>query len=158
MLDLSDMERKVLLATQDGVPLEKEPFKKIAMDLDISRERVIEVFERLLDDDKVRRFGASLVHRKLGFSANAMIVWDVPDEVVSDVGKKVSGFDEVSHCYRRPRKKDWNYNLFAMVHGKSKGVCREIAEKISGEIEFDAYEILYSTEEFKKTGVRLSRR
>ncbi|PTD93460.1 Lrp/AsnC family transcriptional regulator [archaeon SCG-AAA382B04] len=158
MLDLSEKERKLLVATQDGVPLEKNPFEKIARDLGLSTQEVIETYKRLLDENKVRRFGASIAHRKVGVSVNAMIVWDVPNEEVMEIGKKISSFEEVSHCYERPRKKDWNYNLFTMVHRKSKEECEEIAQEISNEVGIDEYEMLYSSEEFKKTGVKIPKR
>lgn len=155
MLDLSEFERKLLVKTQDGIPIEKRPFQKIADEIDVSVEEVLETFGKFLDENKIRRFGASVAHRKVGVSANAMIVWNIPNKVIEEIGKKISSFEEVSHCYERPRKKDWNYNLFTMVHGESKEDCEEIAERIAEEVGIEEYEMLYSTKEFKKTGVKI---
>ncbi|OKY77206.1 MAG: DNA-binding transcriptional regulator Lrp family [Candidatus Methanohalarchaeum thermophilum] len=157
MEELSDKEAEILKEMEDGIPLTRTPFEDAADSLDLPVDGVLGTLEKLLDEGKIRRFGASLAHRKIGKSANAMIVWNVPEEQVDDVGKEISKFDNVTHCYKRPRKKDWNYNLFSMVHGDSKSECEKIAEVISEKIDLDRYEIIYSTREFKKTGVKLPR-
>lgn len=155
MLELSEFERKLLWETQDGVPLTKKPFEEMAEELNVSTEKVLETFEKLLKENKIRRFGASLAHREVGVSANAMIVWDIPNDVVGELAKEISEFEEVSHCYERPRKKDWNYNLFTMVHGETEEECVEKAYEISEEVGVEEFDVLFSAREFKKTGVKL---
>ncbi len=155
MLNLSEFEKELLSKTQDGVPLVKEPYKEIANELDVSAKDVIETYKKLLKENKIRKFGASINHRKIGFSANAMIVWDIPDEELQEIANKINSFDYVSHCYERPRKSDWDYNLFTMIHGETKDECEEMAEEISSEVGINKYELLYSTREFKKSGVKI---
>ena len=105
-----------------------------------------------------RRIGVVPNHYRLGYVANAMSVWDVPDEHIEAVGREVGGLDIVSHCYRRPRRlPDWPYNLFAMVHGHSR---EEVAEKVDDIARLlgdrvRGHDILFSTRILKKTGLRI---
>jgi DNA-binding Lrp family transcriptional regulator len=91
----------------------------------------------------------------IGITANAMCTWNVPDDRVEDVGAIMAGFTEVTHCYQRPRRQGWPYNLFTMVHAYTQEECRKIAKQISSATSIDDYNILFSEKEFKKTGVRL---
>ena len=113
--------------------------------------------EEVLDEID-RRIGAVPNHYALGYKANGMTVWDVPDERVDELGEKVGALDFVSHCYHRPRHlPDWPYNFFAMVHGHDRDEVEELAHRIAGLIG-DAnhgHEILYSTRILKKTGLRI---
>ncbi len=152
-MDRTDLE--LLKRIQDGIPLVKKPFLEIAKSMGIEEQEVLDRLNKLLDEGKIRRFAASIAHIKVGINANAMCVWDVPDDRVEEVGLICADFPEVTHCYERPRVGDWKYNLFTMVHGKSKGECEEIIQRISERIKIDNFIILFSEIEYKKTGVRL---
>ncbi|WGI16831.1 hypothetical protein [Methanonatronarchaeum sp. AMET-Sl] len=154
-LDLTPKEKKVLYALQDGIPITNQPYKEIANSINIDTDELLKITNNLIDQGKIRRFGASINHYKAGKNYNAMIVWDVPNYDVDRIGKKMTEYEEVSHCYERPRKKDWNYNLFTMIHGETKKETTKIAKKISREIGLEKYELIYSTREFKKTGVKI---
>ena len=102
----------------------------------------------------MRRFAAILNHRKAGFNANAMVVWDVDADKGEEIGKKAAEFSAVSHCYLRPKYPNWPYNLFTMVHGKTTEETNAIIDSIAEEIEHKAKRPLYSTREFKKVRIK----
>jgi len=155
---MDDLDRKIITATQSGLPLVKEPYDLIAEQLDIEPELLKQRLKNMLESNQIRRIGAVPNHYKLGYTANAMSVWNVPDELIKELGEQLGTLPFVSHCYERPRfLPEWPYNLFAMLHGKSKD---EVAEKVQQVVQLlgdhcIGYELLYSTEILKKTGLRL---
>lgn len=120
----------------------------------MSETELIDKIKGFIDEGIIRRFGATLKHSHAGFTANAMVVWDVPEEKVSVAGRIMAGFKEVSHCYRRPRRPGWPYNLFTVVHGHSREYCEETAARLSLASGLTNYALLYSTGELKKTSMR----
>ncbi|HIH86546.1 MAG TPA: Lrp/AsnC family transcriptional regulator [Methanosarcinales archaeon] len=152
---MDDIDIKLLKNTQDGIPLVPEPFNEVAAQLGISVDDVIHRIEHMQREGVIRRFGASIGHRVIGITANAMCTWNVPDDRVEDVGAIMAGFTEVTHCYQRPRRPGWPYNLFTMVHAYTQEECKKVASQISRATSIDDYNILFSEKEFKKTGVRL---
>jgi DNA-binding Lrp family transcriptional regulator len=103
----------------------------------------------------IRRFSATIGHRALGIVANAMIVWRVPMEEMERVGGIMATFDEVTHCYERPERPEWPYNLYTVVHSQSREDCRKVAAEISRKVGISEYQVLFSEREFKKTGARI---
>jgi DNA-binding Lrp family transcriptional regulator len=152
---MDEIDIKLLKLIQDGIQIIPEPFGFIAKELELSEPQVIERLEEMIKDGVIRRFGASIGHRAIGITANAMCTWNVPDDKVEKVGAIMAGFPEVTHCYERPRYPDWKYNLFTMVHAYSREECEKIAKEISLATGIKDYSILFSEREFKKTGVRL---
>lgn len=152
---MDEIDIKLLKLTQDGIPLSHSPFAEVAKELGLSEEEVVSRLKNLQKEGKIRRFGASIGHRLIGITANAMCVWNVPDERVEEVGHIMAEFTEVSHCYQRPRFPDWPYNLFTMVHSYTEKECEEVAARISEATGIKDYALLFSEREFKKTGVRL---
>ncbi len=155
---LDEIDRRIVLATQSGLPLEPQPYHAVARQVGVSPEEVMTRMRRMLETGMIRRIGAVPNHYALGYKANGMTVWDVPDEKVDELGERVGALDCVSHCYQRPRHlPDWPYNFFAMVHGHDKpeveAQVRQIAELL-GEAD-RGHEILYSTRILKKTGLRI---
>jgi DNA-binding Lrp family transcriptional regulator len=155
---LAEFDRRLIAATQSGLPLVARPYEAIGAMLGVSSEQVTERFAELLASGLVRRIGAVPNHYRLGYSANGMTVWDVEDARVDELGERVGALPGVSHCYRRPRELPrWPYNLFAMLHGRS----REEVERQRGEVRAllgDACRgdaVLYSSAILKKTGLRL---
>lgn len=146
---------KILIAVQDGIQIISEPFKHIAEEIGLYETDVLKRLHNLEKEGVIRRFGASIGHRAIGITANAMCTWNVPDEKVEEVGAIMAGFPEVTHCYERPRYPDWKYNLFTMIHAYSREECEKIANEISLATGIKDYSILFSEREFKKTGVRL---
>ncbi len=152
---MDEIDKTLLKLMQDGIPIVSEPFRQIAEKLALTEDEVIERLENMVKEGAVRRFSASIGHRVIGITANAMCTWNVPEERVEEVGAIMAGFPEVTHCYERPRYKDWKYNLFTMIHAYSREECEKIAKEISIATGIKDYAILFSEKEFKKTGVRL---
>ncbi len=157
MLDAVD--RQLIVETQDGLPLVSRPYHALAERLGMTPEDVMARMQRMLERGIIRRIGAVPNHYALGYVANGMSVWDVPDPCVQEIGEQLGELDFVSHCYHRPRiLPEWPYNLFAMVHGRSReeveAHVRTIA-RILGQYA-RAHAVLYSTRILKKTGLRLS--
>lgn len=157
MLDAID--RRIIAATQAGLPLVREPYSAIAEKLGLDQAEVIARLKRLLGEGAIRRIGAIPNHYALGFTANGMSVWDVADEAVAGIGAKIGALDEVTHCYERPRHLPlWPYNLFAMVHGHTRDEVRAKVERIAALIgqAARAHDVLFSTRILKKTGLRIA--
>lgn len=151
---LSEQDRQIIKELQNGLPLAARPYKIIGDRLKMSEDELINRIRYLIQNGVIRRFGAAVRHQELGFQANAMVVWDVPDEKISEVGGNMAEFREVTHCYQRPRHAKWPYNLFAMVHGRSREECAKTAGKIAQAVGINKYDLLFSTAELKKISMR----
>jgi len=159
IIHLDDTDRKLIAATQNGLPVEKSPYQKIASDTGLPQDEVLQRLQQMLSCGIIRRIGAVPNHYRLGLTANGMTVWDVDDENVIELGNRIGQLDFVSHCYQRPRHLPvWRYNLFAMVHGFNKDEVNEKVkqiENLAGE-HCRAHETLFSSAILKKTGLRLA--
>ena len=156
---LDDLDRRIIAATQTGLPLTPRPYHALADTLGVPAQEVMERLRRMQERGVVRRIGAVPNHYALGWTANGMSVWDVADSRVADLGPRVGALDFVSHCYRRPRHLPlWPYNLFAMVHGRGRDEVEEKMARIAALLgpASRAHEVLYSTRILKKTGLRIA--
>jgi DNA-binding Lrp family transcriptional regulator len=151
------LERRLLAALQDGLEISPHPFAELAARAGLTEGMALELIERWLATGLIKRFGVVVRHRELGYQANAMCVWDVPDDAVHEVGKRLAKEPLVTLCYRRERAlPDWPYNLFCMVHGRRRvDVEREI-EAIRTRVGLQAYPsaVLFSLRCFKQRGAR----
>ena len=150
--------RRLVKATQSGLPLCVRPFAALAERLGSSEEEVIARLACMLDDGRIRRIAVVPNHYALGFRANGMSVWDVADEEASACGRDIGRLDFVSHCYLRPRHlPDWPYNLFAMVHGRTRDEVESKVDAIASILgdRRRAHDLLYSKRILKKTGLRI---
>jgi siroheme decarboxylase len=156
-----DADRALVAAIEDGLPLVPRPYAIVAETLGISEADVIARIGRLGEAGIITRFGCILRHRALGFRANAMAVWDVPDEVVNDLAQELAIRPEVTLCYRRTRRRPaWPYNLFCMIHGRERGAVAALvqhAARTTGLAQFPSA-TLFSTRCFKQRGARFSAR
>ncbi|UEM20835.1 AsnC family transcriptional regulator [Skermanella mucosa] len=152
------LDRRLIQATQAGLPLVEQPYHHLAGELGIPAEDVIRRLNRMLSAGIIRRIGVVPNHYALGYRANGMSVWDVPDDAVSAIGRRVGALDFVSHAYHRPRHLPmWPFNLFAMVHGRTRA---EVEDKVAAIADLigpadRGHSILYSTRILKKTGLRI---
>ena len=152
-------DRAIIVATQGGLPLVARPYHAIAEALQLDPEDLMARLRRLHAVGVIRRLGVVPNHYAIGYKANGMSVLDVPDERVDELGTAVGGFEFVSHCYGRPRRlPKWPYNLFAMVHGKTR---EEVSLQVTQIADFlgpqaRSHSVLYSTRILKKTGLRLA--
>lgn len=136
---------------QTDLPLTPEPFTIWADRLGCTVNALLQTARRLVEHRQMRRFAALLRHREAGFVHNCMAVWNVPDDRVGEVGQIMATFRAVTHCYLRPRYPDWPYNLFTMVHGRSRHECLALLEDMAGRAGIRDRCDLWSIREFKKT-------
>jgi siroheme decarboxylase len=159
MTTLDALDRQLIAATQSGLPLVPEPYEALGAMLGVSAQEVQQRLASMLERGLIRRIGAVANHYRLGYTANGMTVWDVDDARVDELGERVGALPGVSHCYRRPRALPaWPYNLFVMLHGRSREDVTQQAESVAAVLG-DAcrgHDILYSTQLLKKTGLRLA--
>jgi DNA-binding Lrp family transcriptional regulator len=151
---LSPRQIEVIRAVQHDLALDPEPFARPARNLSATVEGLIEELEVLQRHGFLRRFAAILRHRKAGFGANGMAVWNVAPNDVLAVGEVMAGYTTISHCYQRPQYEDWKYNLFTMIHARKKSECEDFVAALAERHALDEYAVLYSTTEYKK--VRLA--
>ena len=151
---LSELERAVLSEVQ-RLPLTQKPFAEVASRLNINENTVMKICNDLLQKGIIRRFGPSISHRKAGFNANPMTVINVPENKVEEVGNIIASQPDVSHCYARS---GWKYNLFFMIHGKTKEESIERASSIVKKIGTYDYRILFSIRELKKTSFEIPKK
>jgi DNA-binding Lrp family transcriptional regulator len=153
------VDRALIQATQAGLPLTPRPYHTLGERLGLGADEVMRRLQRMLELGIIRRIGAVPNHYALGYRGNGMSVWDVPDERIDELGRRIGALDFVSHCYQRPRHPPhWRYNLFAMVHGRDRAeVTRKVAEiaLLLGDAVRD-HQVLFSTRILKKTGLRLT--
>lgn len=158
-MSIDATDRRIIAATQEGLPLTTRPYAAVAEALGLDETAVIDRLAAMQARGVVRRIAAAPNHYALGVTANGMTVWDLDDELAAALGAKVGALDFVSHAYLRPRVPPlWPYNLFAMVHGRDRGEVEakraEIAALLGDAVR--AQDILYSTRILKKTGLRLA--
>lgn len=154
MLMLSDLDKKVILALQRDLEFCPQPFLEVAKNLLIEEEELLATIRSLMERGYIRRFGATLRHQQSGYEANALVAWAVPEAELSRLGKLLAGQRAVTHCYARRPTPTWPYNLYSMVHGRTRDECVEIAARMATETGIDDYEMLFSETELKKTTMR----
>lgn len=153
--ELDDVDQQLITLIQTGLPLTSTPYADIASQLQLDESDVIQRISKLRDDNVIKRLGVVVRHHELGYKANAMTVWNIPDERVSDLGTCIGQFDFITLCYRRPRRlPEWPYNLFTMIHGKDREDVQANIELLAkscnlGNVE---HKVLFSTRRFKQRG------
>lgn len=149
----TEQDKEFIRELQKDMEIIDRPFLNSATKLGLTEDELFEKMKYYESIGVMRRFAAILRHREVGFTANGMIVWNVSDDKISEVGSKLGAFPQVSHCYQRPTYPDWPYSVFSMIHCKSEEEAEEMAKTIQNQINVDDYKILFSTREFKKTRV-----
>jgi DNA-binding Lrp family transcriptional regulator len=151
---LSILEKKLIAELQGDLPDSLQPYRVIAKNLGVSEQWVLNKINTWFRDGYIRRIGAILYHRQAGFKSNVMTVWKVPKSKVNQVGKIMASLPEVSHCYERVTRPHWQYNLYVMIHGKTKKDCDRVVNHIARKTGISDYQLLYSTREFKKQSMQ----
>lgn len=142
-------------AIEDGLPLTARPYLTLAKALGTEEEAVLTTVEHWLSSGLIKRLGIVVQHRKLGYVANAMVVWDIPDAEVDNTAKMIAAEPFVTLCYKRPRRMpEWPYNLFSMIHGKSRARVMAQLETLVDQHQLQAIprNVLFSTQQFKQRG------
>ena len=157
MLPASDADLTLLHAIEGGLPLVPRPYAAVGERIGMSEGEVIDRLGRLLQQGVIKRLGVVVRHRKLGYRANGMVVWDLPDARIDELGHCIGSFDFVTLCYQRPRRlPDWRYNLFSMIHGQDPQQVRSRVEQVIERCALSGvqYEVLFSGQCFKQRGAR----
>ena len=151
-IELEDLDIAVIRELQGDMPVVPEPYQPAADALGLPVERLLTHLEGMRERGALRRVAAILYHRRAGFSANGMGVWNVPEEQIDEIGPRMASYRGISHCYRRPTYPDWPYSVFTMAHGRSKEECDAVLDGVARvcELEGDDRSTLYSSTEFKK--------
>jgi len=153
-INMTPLHINIVKLLQNDIEIKPEPFEDIIKELNISYDEFFKVVNELQQSGVMRRFASILNHRRAGFNANAMVVWDVDEKDGVLAGETAASFSAVSHCYLRPKYPNWQYNLFTMVHGKTKEQTNEVIKNIESEIKSKSHMPLYSSREFKKVRLK----
>jgi len=156
-LALSAVQRRLVARLADGLPLVEAPYAALGAAVGLSESAVIETLRAWLAIGVIRRFGAVLRHRALGYAANAMVVWDVPDAVVRACGLRAALLPEVTLCYRRARRLPaWPFNLYCMLHGTERTAVEAAIERVAQAAALTGYprQVLFSRRCFTQRGAR----
>ena len=152
---LSDTDRQLIAAIQGGLPLVAKPYAAIAAQLGLAEAELITRLETLQAAGMIKRMGVVVRHRELGYRANAMVVWDIPDDQVERIGELLAAETCVTLCYQRPRRLPaWRYNLFCMIHGSERvSVLRRLEQIVAHHgLEKIPHSVLFSGRSFKQRG------
>ena len=155
VLQLSNTERAVIKAVEHGLPVVSRPYAEIARQLNMTEQEVMSCVQHLIDSGAIKRYGVVVRHKELGYTANGMVVWDIPDARVDELGICIGKYACVTLSYQRPRRlPDWPYNLFTMVHGSDREeVTRKVEEIVEKcDLQDIPHTILFSTRRFKQRG------
>ena len=162
---LTPQERDLVVEIQGGLPITETPYADVAAAISADVDWVIETIERFRRAGKVRRVGVIPNHYALGYTENGMTVWDVPEDVLDEVGPAVADLEFVTHCYERPRHAGvWEYNFFAMTHGRTEAESErrvtQVRETMADywDVGANDWDTLFSTRILKKTGIRIAER
>jgi DNA-binding Lrp family transcriptional regulator len=152
---MDELDLELLKVAQDGLDLTKRPYRVWGEVLGMGEEEVISRLRAMEEEGIIRRFAATIGHRALGILANALIAWRVPPEKVDEAGAIFAAAEEVTHCYERATALDWPYNIYTMVHSRSREECLQIAERLSSRSGISDHIVLFSEKEYKKISARI---
>lgn len=149
-VEITDEVKRIVMETQEDLAIEAEPFAAMCGRLGLAPERLFEKLLALQPSGVLRRYAAVLRHRKAGFTENVMAVWAAPEERVDELGPILGSARAVSHCYRRPTYPDWPYNLFTMIHARSREEAEQVIDSLSKSTGLSTFSRLRTTKEYKK--------
>ncbi len=152
--NLTEQDKEIIKALQEDFPLCEEPYKVLAARAGVTEEEFLQRVQDFVQEKKIRKMGAVLRHREVGFKFNALCAWEVPKEKLDEVAKIMSNHPAVSHCYDRNTAPNWNYNLYTMIHAKTREECDSIILELSRLTGVENYQVLYSKKEWKKTSMK----
>lgn len=154
---LNEQDYQLIAEIQGGLPLTSHPYAAIGERIGLDEQAVIDRIDTMLTSGVIKRLGIVVRHRELGYTANAMVVWDVPDERLDELGERLGALECITLCYQRPRRlPDWPYNLFCMIHGQERSkVLAYIDRLVENQGLSDIpHKVLFSGRRFKQRGAR----
>jgi DNA-binding Lrp family transcriptional regulator len=149
-----EIDQKLIQAIQADIPLTLDPYGDIAKTIGCSKEEVLIRLHSYAENGILKRIGAILHHRDSGFPINGMFACVVPEGQMGEAGERLASLPQVSHCYERKTYPNWPYNLYGMIHGKTKSDVELVVKAFVQDMKIQKYEILYSTEELKKSSMK----
>lgn len=147
---MSDLDRSICKKLQFDLPMAERPFRKLAEELNISESKVISRIRKFKKIGIIKKVRALLKHQKVGYRANIMVVWKVPEKKIAQTARICCKFKQISHCYERVTYPDWKYNLYTMIHGGSRNECEKVVKSIKAAAKIADYKLLPSGKEYKK--------
>ena len=151
---LDNIDKKIISFLNESFPIESRPYKKISEELGITEEEVLKRIENYKKSGKLRKMGAVLKHRNVGFKTNVLCVWVVPETRFKEVADIMLTEPAITHCYSRTSYPEWPYNFYTMIHGADKKECESIVEKLANKSSLNDYKMLYSFFEWKKESMK----
>ncbi|WP_041434784.1 siroheme decarboxylase subunit beta [Thermodesulfatator indicus] len=151
---LDSLDKKIIAALSEGLPLTLRPYEDLAKNLDISEEELFSRIKKLKEKGVIRRLGGTIRHDQAGIKGNVMVAWIVPSNRLDEVGQKCARYPFITHCYVRETAPDWPYNFYTMVHAENETECLKLVENLAEELNLKDYELLFT----KKEIVRRMRR
>ena len=151
---LEALDKKIIAIMQEDFPLVAQPYREIADKLGISEDELLSRLEQYKESGKIRKMGAVLRHREVGYAANALCAWIVPEDRIQEVGEMLSKELVVTHCYARNPQLGWPYNFYTMLHAHTREQCKVMAQKLAEKTGLQEYTMLFSTREWKKNSMR----
>lgn len=151
---MTELDKKIIRALQGDFPLVSDPYQVLADEAGVSKEEFLARVKKMEESKVIRKMGAVLRHREVGFQANVLVAWAVPAERLDEIAEKMADNPSVSHCYDRNTAPDWPYNLYTMVHGHSREECENIVKALGQECGVREHTMLYSKKEWKKTSMK----
>jgi DNA-binding Lrp family transcriptional regulator len=149
------VDQKLIVEAEKGLPLIPQPFHAIAAQIGITPQEVLVRLQRLQKDGVIRRFGLSLKPNDVGYNANALVAWRVPQERIQEVGVYFSGYNDISHCYERETiAGKWEYNIYTVIHAHERQAIEQLVGLLSDITGLSDYLILYSTRNLKNKPVQ----
>lgn len=153
-INFDRLDRAIVRELQGDIPLVPEPFAEVAAKVGCSHDEVLNRVTRMVENGAIRRFGATVRHQRVGFKANCMVVWLVPDGNQDEIGKLFASFPEITHCYHRPPFEGWPYTLYTMIHGSSQADIDALIERMKEKSGIADCRRLTSLKEWKKTSMK----
>ncbi|MFW6029684.1 MAG: AsnC family transcriptional regulator [Halanaerobiales bacterium] len=151
---IDKLDKQIIRKLQENLPLVLEPYKQIADELGIPEEKLLKRITKLKEKGYLKRISALVKHRDVGYKANVMVAWDIPDDKIENFVNKTISLPIISHFYERERYKSWPYNIYTMIHCKTLDEVENAIEDILDAVGDYKYEMLLSTKELKKTSVK----
>ncbi len=149
-----EVDKAVIRLLQEEIPLTEEPYRELAEKIGISEKEFLARAQQLFSEGSIRKMGAVLCHRNAGFSSNVLCAWSVPFERLDDVAIVMCKHPAVSHCYSRNAYPDWQYNLYTMIHGRSKEDCEAVVCELEELAGIREKVLLYTKKEWKKRSMK----
>ncbi len=150
---LDSLDKKIIAVLQGDFPIVAEPYKELAAKIGISEQELLARLNTYYQSGQLRKMGAVLRHREVGYAANALCAWMVPESRLEEVGRLMSGYRAITHCYSRISQPEWPYNFYTMLHAHTRDECRAFADELAQAAGLDKYVLLFSTREWKKTSM-----